>query len=213
MRLLFFGDSITDAHRDRPYQDDFSFTYGLGSGFVNIIATELIYNNPSKYEVINTGIGGNGIVDLYNRIKKDCWHYKPDVISILIGVNDIWHEVQSETGVEINRFKDVYRLLIKHTKEALQNTKIVLLEPFVQEGVATSEHYDMFIKTLDYAKVVKDIAQEFNLVFVPLQKPLDEYAEKYGKQYTLADGVHPTISGCKVIADEWLKTFRKEIDD
>ena len=81
------------------------------------------------------------MVDLYARIKKDVWNLKPDVLSILIGVNDVWHEIGSRNGVEIDRFERVYRTLIKETLERLPDCKIMLLEPFVLKGAATEEQY------------------------------------------------------------------------
>ncbi len=211
MRILFYGDSITDAQRTVGRQGDTTCPYGLGTGYVNPIASELVYSDPNKFEVINTGISGNRVVDLYSRIKVDCWNYQPDVISILIGVNDVWHEVQRENGVEIDRFENVYRMLIEDTKKALPNVKLMLLEPFVQKGEATAEKYDEFLRTLEYAKVVKKLAQEFDLPFVALQKPLDDYAKKFGAEKTLIDGVHPAIAGARVITNEWLKVFNEKI--
>ncbi len=211
MKILFYGDSITDASRNRACQGDMISPSGLGTGYVNAISSELIYSNPNEYQVINTGISGNRIVDLYARIKADCWNYKPDLISILIGVNDVWHEVGHQNGVELDRFEKVYKMMIEDTLKALPNVKLILLEPFVQKGEATSEKYQEFLQTLEYAKVVKKLAKEFNLPFVALQKPLDDYAEKYGVDKVLTDGVHPAIAGAKVIANEWLKVFNEKI--
>ncbi len=212
MKILFFGDSITDARRDRTCQGDMVTTYGVGPGYVNVIASDLVYSNPLKYQIINTGISGERIVDLYARIKTDCWNYQPDVISILIGVNDVWHEIARQNGVELERFEAVYRMLIKDTKKALPNIKFILLEPFIQKGEATEEKYDEFLIALEYAKIVKKLAQEFDIPFVSLQKPLDDYSKKYGYDKTLADGIHPGIAGARVIANEWLKVFNEKID-
>ena len=128
MKILFYGDSITDAGRDRNNLKGLS---GLGFGYVRSLADKLIGENPNKYDVVNTGISGNRIVDLYSRIKADCWNFEPDLISILIGVNDVWHEVGHKNGVELDRFEKVYRMLIEDTKKRLPNVKMMLLEPFV----------------------------------------------------------------------------------
>ena len=86
MKILMFGDSITDAYRNRELDNDIS---SYGHGYVKYVAGYLLCENPEKYEIINRGISGNRIVDLYARIKCDCWNLNPDFISILIGVNDV----------------------------------------------------------------------------------------------------------------------------
>ena len=103
-------------------------------------------------------------------------------------------------------------MLLEDTKAALPNVKIVLMEPFILEGSATRERYEDFLAVKDYAQVVKKLADEYNAVFVPLQKVLDEAAKKHGAEAYLADGVHPGVAGSHVIADEWLKTFHREIE-
>jgi lysophospholipase L1-like esterase len=114
--------------------------------------------------------------------------------------------------VEIDRFEKMYRMLIEDTKERLPNIKIILMEPFVLKGTATEEAYGQFIEVKEYAKVVKTLAKEYGLDFLPLQDMLDKAAEKFGASYVLEDGVHPTIVGAKLIADEWLKLFHEKIE-
>ena len=212
MKILFYGDSITDAGRDRNNLKGLS---GLGFGYVRSLADKLIGENPNKYDVVNTGISGNRIVDLYSRIKADCWNFEPDLISILIGVNDVWHEVGHKNGVELDRFEKVYRMLIEDTKKRLPNVKMMLLEPFVLEGSATRndetvpDRYEQFLAVYDYAKVVKKLAQEYGLVFVPLQEQFNDGAKINGNEYYLSDGVHPWFGGAKLIADEWWKAFEQ----
>ena len=133
MRIVFYGDSITDAGRNRD--KDFHHS-SYGAGYVRDVASDLLNQNPLGFEIINRGISGNRIVDLYARIKTDLWNLNPDIISILIGVNDVWHEIGSKNGVELDRFERVYRMLIEDTKKVLPNAKIVILEPFVLKGIA-----------------------------------------------------------------------------
>ena len=206
MRILFFGDSITDMSRNRDA--DFAFN-SYGYGYSLFVAGELHFNAPQQYEIINRGIGGHRIVDLYARVKKDVWNLKPDVLSILIGVNDVWHELYGENGVDIRRFDKMYRMLIEDTKKVLPNLKIIICEPFVLKESATEEKYEEFLQVKEYAKAVKKIAKDYNLPFLPLQEKFDELAEKYGVQYYLSDGVHPSVAGAKLIANEWLQLFKK----
>lgn len=212
MKILFYGDSITDMGRNYNIQGELNNSFAFGTGYVNAVTSQLSFKNPLKYEVINTGISGNRSVDLYARIKKDCWNYSPDVISILIGVNDVWHEIYHQNGVEIDRFEKVYSAIIEDTLKKLPNVKFILCEPFYQMGTATKERFDDFMQTKDYAKVVRKLAEKYGLPFVELQKPLDDFAERFGNEKTLYDGVHPAIGGASVIADEWLKTFYEKID-
>ena len=209
MRILFFGDSITDANRNR--ESDCTLG-GYGLGFVRSVAGTLMCEAPDKYEIINRGIGGHRLVDLYARVKIDCWNLEPDVLNILIGVNDVWHEVAAKNGVEIDRFENIYRMMLKETKERLPNTKIIICEPFILKGKVTEEKYDEFLAVKEYAKVVKKIAIEFDCYFLPLQAKIDAFAEKYGVEACLSDGVHPAVGGAQLIANEWLKLFKEQID-
>lgn len=210
MKILFYGDSITDASRNREV-DFRDSSYGFG--YVRAVAGSLLSQHPLKYEIYNRGISGNRITDLYSRIKIHCWNLEPDVLSILIGVNDVWHEFGGgKNGVDIKRFEKVYRMLLEDTKEVLPNVKIVLMEPFILQGTATQAQWDLFLQVKDYAKVVATLAKEYNAIFVPLQEKFDKAAEQYGAEAYLVDGVHPAIAGAQLIADEWVKAFKNEID-
>lgn len=206
MKILFYGDSITDMGRSRDFDKK---AWGYGVGYPSFVAGTLLKDEPEKYEFINRGISGNRIVDLYARIKADVWNLQPDVLSILIGINDIWHEIGGKNGVELDRFERIYRMLLQDTKERLPNIKFVLMEPFVLEGEATKDHMDAFAEVKNYANMVKKLAEEFGAVFVPLQAKFDEAAAKHGAENYLYDGVHPDAAGAKLIADEWLKAFIK----
>jgi lysophospholipase L1-like esterase len=210
MKILFYGDSITDAFRDRSAEIGSLSSYGCG--FVNQIVGRLLKEEPEKYQIINTGISGNRIVDLYARIKSDCWNYEPDVLSILVGINDIWHEVKYNNGVELDRFEKVYDMLLEDTIKRLPNVKIIICEPFVLHGTATNEAFDGFNEIRTYAKVIKKLADKYNAYFLPLQYLFDKYNQNHDASFYLFDGVHPTVQGGALIADEWVKFFKKEID-
>ena len=213
MKILFYGDSITDMNRFRDHEDGTVYSYGVG--YPNFIVGELSYKEPTKYEFINRGISGNRIVDLYARIKVDCWNFNPDVLSILIGVNDIWHEIEGQNGVELDRFEKVYRMLIEDTLKKLPNVTILLCEPFVLQGNATvndGDKWQRFLEVYEYAKVVKKLAEEYGLYFLPLQEQLSQAAQGGKEAEYLCDGVHPAEAGAKLIADEWLKAFKTQIE-
>ena len=205
MKVLFYGDSITDAGRNRE------LLYGeesLGFGYVKYAAEGLRERGFAEEEIINRGISGNRIVDLYARIKADCWNHKPDFISVLIGVNDVWHEVEHQNGVELDRFEKMYRFLIEDTKKALPGVTMMLCEPFVLKGTATTAKFDRFMEVYKYAEVVKKLAEEYGLYYLPLQETLTNTAGDNEAEY-LSDGVHPAVAGAKLIASEWLNAFDK----
>ena len=206
MKILFFGDSITDMGRAREGNHP---AMKMGVGYPNLIASELTFACPTKYEIVNRGISGNRIVDLYARIKADVWNEQPDVLSILIGVNDVWHEIGGKNGVELDRFERIYRMLLEDTKKQLPNVRLILCEPFVLRGEATDGEgrWEAFCAVREYAAAVKMLAAEQGATFVPLQTAFDEAAAKYGAEYYLYDGVHPAPAGARLIANEWMKAF------
>ncbi len=209
MKILFFGDSITDASRIRDNDDSL---LALGGGYVRDVASLLYAESPNRYVIRNRGISGNRIVDLYSRVKADCTNLEPDVLTILVGVNDVWHEVDFKNGVDISRFEKIYRMLLDDVLERLPNIKIILMEPYILEGSATKEAYEELLEVKEYAKVVKTLAEEYGLPFVALQEKFDECAKQYGVETYLKDGVHPTFAGGNLIAREWLKLFKEKIE-
>jgi lysophospholipase L1-like esterase len=205
MKVLFLGDSITDMGRNRERDNVWK-----GNGYVFFAAGDIKREDPSV-EVINRGISGNRIVDLYARIKMDVWNLQPDVLSILIGINDIWHEIISQNGVELDRFIKVYDMLISDTLKVLPKVKIILCEPFVLKGTATEENYERFLQVKEYAKAIKGLAEKYSLEFLPLQDAFDKAAEKTQASDYLYDGVHPDIAGARLIADEWMNLYNEKI--
>ncbi len=211
MKIILFGDSITDAGR---FLSDALPYYTYGFGYARDIASALRWKNCRKYEIINKGNSGNKIVNLYERVQADVWNLKPDVLSVLIGVNDVWHMIAHNTGVDLKRYEKIYRALIEETKERLPNLKIILCEPFFLHGVVTDGlDFDKFSIVKDYADVVRKIAEEYGAAFLPLQKKFETLANKIGAENCLSDGVHPTEIGAKLIADEWLKLFYEKINN
>ncbi len=200
------GDSITDMGRNR---DVLTGAFSYGNGYPFFVQGELSTSAPQKYTVYNKGISGNRVVDLYARIKADCWNLQPDVISILIGINDIWHEINWNNGVELDRFVHIYEMILEETRARFPAVKFMLLEPFVLKGSDTEENYERFLEVKKYAQAVQDLAAKKDCVFVPLQEKLDALAKETGDSYWLYDGVHPHIAGSKVIADAWLEGFKK----
>lgn len=206
MKVVFLGDSITDAGRNTTNGSMVS----IGQSYPLILDAKLSVSEPGKYEFINTGVSGSRIVDIYARIKTDAWNEQPDIISILIGVNDVWHEfMEHHGGVDAKRFEAVYRMLLADTLERFPKVKFLMLEPFILYAVATQEKWDEFYHEVRLrADAVQRIAAEFHQVFVPLQNVFDQASTIQPAEYWLADGVHPTPAGHQLIADAWLSTFQ-----
>lgn len=209
-RILFQGDSITDCGRKR---DDF---YDLGNGYANLVKASLGLEFPKEYEFINRGIGGDRIVDLYARIKIDITNLKPDYLSIYIGVNDAWSEVQRANGVSTDKFEIIYRMLIEEITELCPKTKIIIISPFVIEGSGTCNNEEMTdrfdrMKTdvAEKSEVARKIADRYGCHLIELQSVFDEACTKAPPDYWTRDGVHPTICGHEIIKRVWLETFNK----
>ena len=201
--ILFQGDSITDCGRN--YED----TTSTGVGYVHMVKGQLGCEHPGEYEFINRGISGNRIIDVYARIKKDIINLKPDYMSMLIGVNDVWHEVSRENGVRTDLYESMYHLLIAELKTALPNLRIMIMEPFVLKGPATEDAWDVFrAEVTAHAAAAKRVAEKNGLEFIPLQEKFDEACKLAPVTYWLYDGVHPTSAGHELIAREWIKAFR-----
>ena len=198
--ILFQGDSITDGNRGRNADPN----HIHGHGYQYILASEMYADNLDKnITVINKGISGNKISDLYGRWKEDCLNLKPDVLSILIGINDICSIIEYGCGSSPERFEKIYRLLLDEVTEQNPEILIVIMEPFY--GVSNNAERNEFVsKNIHlYIEAAKRIAKEFNAVFVPLQDIFDDYAKKGDIFNLLWDGVHPTTGGHQLIARRW----------
>ena len=206
-KILFLGDSLTDMWRNRERNMEVASNYG--TGYVFDITGQLMYENPGEYQVINQGISGNKITDLYSRYKKDVIEEKPDVLTILIGVNDVWHGLTDPSlTTPLKTFEELYLKIIADVKSQLPNIKIFLMEPFFIHGVATDQFFEQFKDVYKYASIVKEVAKKTNSVFVPLQASFDKHSKGAEEQF-LYDGVHTNPAGAYLIAQEWLKAFKK----
>lgn len=209
-KILFQGDSITDCGRNRQ---DF---YCMGNGYANLVKASLGMDFPIEYEFINRGISGNRVVDLYARIKEDFINLKPDYASIYIGVNDAWHEIVSQNGVDTEKFEKIYTMLIDEIRIACPDTKLIIIAPYVLEGNATCNtdeipnRLERFQKDVsEKAAVAKKIAVKYGLPIIELQPAFDEACKKASPEYWAIDGVHPTACGHEIIKRLWIEAFEK----
>lgn len=203
--LLFQGDSITDCGRGRDVAGP---NKALGSGYAMMIAGSLLKKRAEDdLKFLNRGISGNRVVDLYARWKIDCLNLRPDALSILIGVNDTWHEMNRQNGVEPERYGRIYRELLDWTLAELPDIRLILCEPFVLlTGAVTRDWVD---EMDERRAIVRQLAADFNAVFVPFQDAFDQAVKRAPADYWLGDGVHPTYAGHVLMTETWLQAVKE----
>ena len=200
--ILFQGDSITDCGRAR---DDTQANHAgaLGTGYPLLIASTLLGAHPDRgYRFMNRGISGNRVPDLQTRWQADTLDLQPAVLSILIGVNDLWHKIMGRSNGTVGEYEDGYGALLAQTRAALPGVKLVVLEPFVlRTGAVTDAWFPEFDQRRAAAKRV---AQTARATFVPLHGMFERLSRRAPPEYWAADGVHPTPAGHGAIARLWL---------
>lgn len=201
--ILFQGDSITDAGRARDAAGA-NDQRGLGNGYPVLLAASILHEHAaSKPKVFNRGISGNKVPDLQARWEADCIALKPTVLSILIGVNDIWHKLNGGYAGTVADYETGYRELLKSTMASLPETRIVICEPFVLRCGAVKDNW--FPEFDERRAVAKKLAEELSLTFVPFQSAFDAAVEVAPPEYWAHDGVHPSLAGHALMASEWRK--------
>lgn len=206
--FLFQGDSITDANRD----DENPEISGLGCGYAFLMASEFESNNKGKIKFINRGVSGDRITDVYARIKEDIINLKPDYLSILIGVNDVSHELTMSCGVSPKKFRKIYEMLIEEIRESLPQVEIIILEPFVLKGSATEKLWNEFrTEVRKMAEISAQMAQDYNLHFLSLQDEFDKASLDGNLSRWSADGIHPTTEGHQLIKEKLLNLLKSII--
>ena len=198
MKILFYGDSITDCDRDRIDSSS------LGSGYVKLIGD---YFKNSEVVVLNRGISGNRIRDLKARYNEDCLDLGVDFLTILIGINDIWRKYDSNDEFVLENYINDYKYLIEKAKE--KGIKIILMEPFVLPAPPDRHLWREDLDKMIYA--VRCLAYEYKLPLVTLDALLLKESIKHGYSALCYDGVHPTDLGHRIIADEWIRVYNEEI--
>ncbi len=196
--VLFQGDSITDAGRDYANGEDW------GRGYVNFIASWYSAQYPEAgVHFLNRGLSGNRAIDLVNRWDTDCLDLKPDLLTILIGVNDTWRKYDRDDPTSVEDFEVRYRNILMRTRETLPDTPIILMEPFVLPEPPDRLEWreDLNPKIL----VTRRLAEEFQLTLIPLDYLFQKACALREPSFWSADGVHPTQPGHALIAQSWLK--------
>ncbi len=206
--VLFQGDSITDAGRNRSREDQPNDRAMLGNGYAFLTAAQLMATQcDPALKIYNRGISGNKVFQLAERWDKDCLALKPNVVSILIGVNDIWHTLEGRYHGTVEIYERDYRALLERTRKALPSVKLVICEPFVLRCGAVNDQW--FPEFDGYRAAAKAVAKAFDAVFVPFQSMFDEATEDAPPSYWAGDGVHPTLAGAQLMANTWCATVAR----
>lgn len=213
--ILFTGDSITDGNRYKKKDQEWDLNHQMGHTYAYIINGILGSTYPEKqFRFKSKGVSGNRIVDLYARNEVDLFPLKPDVLSILVGVNDGPIDRNNYEPTPKKKYEKLYRLMLEDVKEHLPECKIILMEPFVCNAgrLKREDSYPVWREAISgYAEVVKELSEEFGTIFLPLQKLFDEKCEQFEPEYWCWDGIHPTENGHGLIAREWIKAMSGEL--
>lgn len=209
MTVLFQGDSITDGNRGR--NDDPNHI--LGHGYQYIVSSRIAADYPDRdFKFINKGISGNRSVDLFARWKEDALNLKPDLLSILVGVNDIGTEFSRKAGVSAQKMELVLDLMLAETKSQYPDLIVVLCEPFILPVGAVKERWNEWSDEMTMRRdVVKKLADKHNTIYVPFQQEFDRMCSVQEPEYWIWDGVHPTYAGHGMMANVWLDVVKDEL--
>ena len=199
-RILFQGDSITDGNRGRNTDPN----HILGHGYQFIIAAKYGAELAERQlTFLNRGISGNKVSDLARRWQKDTVDLQPDLLSILIGVNDL------NSGVSAEDYERQYDQLLAATTNALPGVKLVLCEPFgLPVGKYQSDWERHRANFTERQAIVARLGEKYHAPVVHFQKTFDDAVRRAPADYWIWDGVHPTYSGHQLMADEWVRTVK-----
>ncbi|MCF2443161.1 SGNH/GDSL hydrolase family protein [Dyadobacter sp. CY345] len=207
--FLFQGDSITDGNRTR----NSDWNHVMGHGFAYLIASRLWFDHPEKkFQFFNRGVSGNKITDLAQRWQMDTIDLKPDLINILVGVNDTEAAVKGSKENTTDQFESDYRKLLQTTKEKLPNVQLVLCIPFLFPVGRVKDKPEVYEKELrPRQEIVRKLAKEFNAIEIDFQSEFDKALKKAAADYWIWDGIHPMPAGHELMARFWLNEVQKKI--
>ena len=204
--ILFQGDSITDAGRNRRHAGP-NNPGAMGRGYPFLIGSWLLATkNDPELKVYNRGISGHKVPDLQKRWQKDTIDLKPGILSILVGVNDIWHKLNGRYEGTVADYEKGFNELLEQTRKALPETRIVICEPFVLRcGAVNDKWFPEFDKRRAAAKRV---AEKAEATWVPFQETFDNAVNDAPAKYWAGDGVHPSMAGHMRMTIAWLRAIR-----
>lgn len=217
-RVLYIGDSITDgawgnsggSAKSSEQRTHWDLNHIFGHGYMYLCAAEMMAEHPGEYQFFNRGISGNTLADLEVRWQKDVLDLKPDIISILIGTNDVWRALDKNKEVDIKEWTARYDSLITKTKNVLPDVKIVLCTPFVSKvgKIGSNANYPIRKEQVAAcAAAVRHLAYKHGATLVSFDDLFNNLTSP-SPDYWIWDGIHPTAAGHKKMANMWLNTVK-----
>jgi len=208
--LLFQGDSITDAGRDKEREMP-NEASSFGMGYAHLAASWLLQELASKeLTIYNRGISGNKVFQLAERWEEDCLALKPDILSVLIGVNDYWHMRNGRYEGTPELFENDYRALLQRTTSSLPDVRLVICQPFLLPGTSAVDE-SWLLPFSAYQEAAARLAEEFNAVWVPFQDSFNSAVQCAPATYWTGDGVHPSMAGAQLMAESWLHSIGSSV--
>ena len=203
VKLLFQGDSITDAGRDR------ADIHNMGNGYPKYASEILRADYPDvEFEFINLGISGNRTDQLFDRMYEDMILIEPDIVSILICINDVWHRHSHNIETTDAQIAANYRAILERLKRQT-NAKILILAPFLLDN-AEKESWRVELDTI--LPIVRSLAEEYADAFSPLDKHFEDALKTQPEPcHYSPDGVHPNENGAKFIAELYVRAMKNLI--
>ena len=213
MRILFQGDSITDGNRYKSKKTEWDKNHQIGHSYAYIVTGILSAAYPERgYEFMNRGVSGDRTDQLLARWQEDALALSPDVLSVLVGINDCMFQDRNGTlDPEAVAYERNYREILTLSRQQTPDLKIVLLEPFAhvagqKNAVSPAAMRERMIRSEQ--RIVRQLADEFQAIFVPLQAVFDEAMTRREPSYWIWDGTHPTEAGHALIANQFLRYTR-----
>ena len=207
--ILFQGDSITDGNRTR----DNDWNHLMGHGYVYIIASKLWYDYPgTKFKIYNRGVSGNKVTDLEQRWDTDTIALKPDLLNILIGINDTSAFINGDNNFTPEQYEEKYSGLLNKTRTELPDVQFVLCEPFILPVGQVKNKLELYSAEIKKRQdVVAKLAKEFNAVYIPFQNSFNDALRRAPADYWIWDSIHPMPAGHEMMALEWMKIVSKKL--
>ncbi|WP_207535244.1 SGNH/GDSL hydrolase family protein [Desertivirga arenae] len=210
LTFLFQGDSITDGNRGRNTDPNHIMGHGYAFSAASRIAADFAEKDLVFY---NRGISGNKVTDLQKRWEEDSIALKPDVLSILVGINDVAAVIQKpESAKSPEEFKAIYHDILQRSMTANPKLLLLLGLPFVYPVGRVKENWELWSREVEKrGEVVRKLAREFDAVLIDYPSVFTKAFKRKEPAYWIWDGVHPTIAGHELMAREWLKQVSSRI--
>lgn len=206
--LVFQGDSVTDAGRSRGARDA-NDQAALGHGYAAMAAAHVLRTRAGEgWQVYNRGVSGNKVYQLADRWEEDCLALEPDVLSILIGVNDYWHTLTHDYEGTVETYERDYRALMDRTREALPDVALVIGEPFaLPDGTAADASWQEPFGA--YQAAARRVADDYGAAWVPYQSVFEAALRQAPAAHWCPDGVHPALPGNYLMMQAWADAFEE----